>query len=98
MLLHGLVKVRYLLRIYKSSGNPQARQGDIEQVIGTPIEAVGRYYMISRTQESQEGSCQCRSSGGGHHRSYSSLYGSQALLQHIVGRVVQPGIDVARHR
>ena len=56
---HRLVKIGYLLRIYKGCGNPKAWQGYIEQVISTSIEAVGRYDMIPRTQERKESCRKC---------------------------------------
>ena len=54
--------------------------------------------MIPCTQEGKESRSQCSRSGGGHHSAYSSLYGSQALFQHIISRVIQSGIDVSRNR
>ena len=37
IVLYSLVKVSDLFRIYKGSGNPKARQGYIQQIIGTSI-------------------------------------------------------------
>lgn len=51
--------------------------------------------MVARTGQRQQGKGLGRLPGGERHRSDSALERGDPLLQHVLGGVVDPGVDIA---
>ena len=72
------------------------RQGVGKQVVGAAVERRGRDDVVAGLGDGEDGVGDCGHAGGQCQRADAALDRRDALLEHILGWVHDPGVDVAR--
>jgi hypothetical protein len=73
------------------------RQGVGEQVVGAAVERAGRDDVVAGLGDGLDGVGDGRLARGQRQSGDAAFHGGDALLQHVLGRVHDAGVDVARH-
>ena len=77
--------------------DPLTRQAMGEQVVGAAIQLAGADDVVADLHQRLDGIGDRRHAGSHRQRRDTALDGGHALLQHVIGRVHDAGVDVARH-
>ena len=84
-------------RVGKARGDARQRQRVREQVVGAAVQRAGRDDVVARFRNRLDRICDGRLARRQRQRADAAFERSDALLQHIVGRVHDARVDVARH-
>ena len=88
---HGWVVVD----VHEAGADAQAGKGVREQAHGAAIQRPRRHDVVARLGEVEQGQRLCGLSAGHGHRGHATFERGDALLEHVGGRIVDAGVDVA---
>ena len=92
----GLLEVREVGRVHEGGRDAVRDQRVLEQVVGAAVDGLGRYDMVSRTGDVQDGIGDRGGAGGDGERAHAPFQGGDAALEDVLRRIRQAAVDVAR--
>lgn len=90
----GRPKVPGIVRIDELRPDADLRQGNVEQVERSAVQRPGRHDLVARSGDIEDRVGDRRRSGSYRQRAGPSFQRGDALLQHVVRRIADPGIHV----
>ena len=81
--------------VHEAGADAQAGQGVREQAHGAAIQRPRSHDVVARLGEVEQGQRLCGLSAGHGHRGDATFERGDALLEHVGGRIVDAGVDVA---
>ena len=91
----GLLEIRQVGRVHESGRHPVGDQCVLEQVIRAAIDGLGRYDMVPRAGDVQDGVCDGGRAGSDGQGAHASFQGGDPLLQDVLRGVRQAAVDIA---
>lgn len=79
----------------EAGGDAVLRKGVGQQVVGPPIEGAGGEDVVAGLGDGEDGVGDGGLAGGYGERAYPAFEGGEALLEHVVGGIHNPAVDVA---
>ena len=83
------------VRINERKIDAHATHSHVEQVEGTAVDRGGRDNVVSLTRDIENREECCRLAGGGQHRCGAAFHRADLSRDHVVGRVLQAGVEIA---
>ena len=84
-----------VIRIHDAAGNPHLLHGIDDQVEGSSVNRGGKHHVISRLTDIEHRVVICRLTGRSQHGCNAALQLADLLCHAVVGRILQPGIEIA---
>ena len=81
--------------LYKGELDAHLPHGDVEEVIGAPVDGGGGHYVVAAVGDIENGVEIGRLAGGGEHSGGTALHVADFGGYHVVGGVLKAGIEVA---
>ena len=91
----GLQLLVGAVRLHKGEVNAHLLHGHGKQVIGAAIDGGGGHHMVAAVGDVEHGIEVGRLAGGGEHGGGAALHVADLGRHHVVGGVLEPGIEIA---
>ena len=94
VVLDGSLQLGQVVGIHEGGPDAVLGQSVGQQVVAAAIDGLLRHNMIPRLGQCLDSIGDCRRAGGGGQRRHAALQGGKPLLQHILGGVGEPPVNV----
>ena len=92
----GLLEVIQVGRVHEGGRDAVGDERVLQEVVGTSVDGLGRYDMVSRTGDVQDGVGDRRGAGSDGERAHAPFQGGDAALEDVLRRIGQTAVDIAR--